>query len=93
VLAHFQDGEWRLLDMGWDDVDFYDLAMTDDGEGWAVGTRGTIIHFNKERWHIHSQQHPLRYLLSPITLTAVDMVSPEEGWAVGTNGTLLHYWR
>lgn len=91
ALALYQDGEWRLLELGWDDIDFYDLAMTDEGEGWAVGTHGTIIHFDKEHWQLYRQQHPLSALLRPITLTAIDMISSEEGWAVGTNGALFYY--
>jgi photosystem II stability/assembly factor-like uncharacterized protein len=61
----------------------YDVHMLGDVEGWAVGAKGTILHYINGRWE---------KVASPVTtdLRSIDMLSPTEGWAVGT-GTILRY--
>jgi len=65
-------------------VQFLDIVMFDNNEGWVVGDKGVILHYSQGQW----QQIP-----SPVNtpLVAIDMLNPEEGWAIGTFGVLLHY--
>ncbi len=59
-------------------------------DAWAVGTVGTIMHWDGSFW---------QSVASPTTasLTAVSMVSAFDGWAVGAQGVILHWngvaWR
>ena len=57
--------------------------MVSGGEGWAVGAKGTILHFAGGTWQVYA---------SPTAkdLRSVTMVSASEGWAVGDE-TILHY--
>jgi photosystem II stability/assembly factor-like uncharacterized protein len=58
--------------------------MTNSGEGWAVGDKGTILHFSGGSWGIIS---------SPVTntLRSLFMLGSTNGWAVGDGGTILRY--
>ena len=67
------------------DVDTMVLATN----GWAVGYKGTILHWNGSAWSA---------VTSPTTntLTSISMVSANDGWAVGlgatsTGGTFLRW--
>jgi photosystem II stability/assembly factor-like uncharacterized protein len=57
--------------------------MVSTADGWAVGDRGTILHYLGGRWVPAA---------SPVQadLTSVRMLSATEGWAVG-GSHLLHY--
>ena len=60
------------------------LSLTD---GWAVGSEGTILHYDGTSWSEVS---------SPTSndLYSVSMVSPTDGWTVGgtlEQSTILHY--
>jgi photosystem II stability/assembly factor-like uncharacterized protein len=58
--------------------------MVSATDGWAVGDRGTIAHYNGDTWE---------KVDSPTNtwLHKVFMVSTSDGWAVGDQGTILHY--
>ncbi len=59
------------------------IAVLPDGEAWAVGSGGLILH---EQGNVWTQQ------ASPTStrLIGVTMLSPTEGWAVGDQ-SILHY--
>lgn len=61
-----------------------DITIGGNGEGWAVGEAGTILHYDGESW---------RSVESPTdkTLHAVTFASAGEGWAVGKAGTILRH--
>ena len=54
-------------------------------EGWAVGERGTILHYRGGQWEPVDPSPTDRHLFS------VAFPTPQEGWAVGAWGTFLHY--
>src|SRR5919198_5248458 len=54
------------------------------GEGWAVGERGTILHYHAGQWDPVDSSPTDRHLFS------VAFPVPQEGWAVGAWGTVLH---
>ena len=63
--------------------------MVSATNGWAVGYKGTILHWNGSAWSA---------VTSPTTntLTSISMVSANDGWAVGlgatsTGGTFLRW--
>lgn len=60
------------------------VSALPDGEAWAVGSAGIILHEQNGIW---------TQVLSPTraALMGVAMVSPSEGWAVGPDSTLLHF--
>ncbi|PZS04626.1 MAG: hypothetical protein DLM69_01620 [Candidatus Chloroheliales bacterium] len=70
--------------------DLNSIDMVSPTEGWVVGNKGVILHYNGGRW---------QQLSSPVQggyLTGVSMVSPDDGWAVGQarvaqDGVILHY--
>lgn len=59
------------------------LSVLPDGEAWAVGAGGLILHEQGNVWE--QQQSP-----TGNRLTGIAMVSPTEGWAVGDQ-SILHY--
>ena len=63
--------------------DYQSVAFNTDGTGWAVGTGGSIYHFDGATW----TNYP-----SPTTqqLGSVTTISNSEAWAVGGGGTILH---
>ena len=64
--------------------DIRSIFMINANEGWAVGTAGTIIHWNGTTWTT---------VTSPTTNTlfSVFMVDANEGLATGGNGTIIHW--
>lgn len=62
----------------------YGIATFANGEGWAVGSDGLIVHETHGVW---------ARIASPTSQTfySIAMISPSEGWAVGDQGTILHY--
>lgn len=63
---------------------------TDENAVWAVGTGGTVIHYDGAQWI--RQKTP-----TDVTLTAVWGTTEKDVWAVGHHGTVIHYdgteWR
>lgn len=60
------------------------VDMISANDGWAVGSLGTILHWNGLEWEV---------IASPTTrvLRAVSMVTATDGWAVGDGGTVLRW--
>lgn len=75
-------GEWRTAYLTQSAV--LDIAVMDDGQAWAVGEAGIILHYDGESW---------RQVESPTEegLHAVAFSSADDGWAVGQAGTILRY--
>ena len=59
------------------------LSVLPDGEAWAVGSGGLILHEQDNVWT--QQKSPTSNELSNVA-----MLSPAEGWAVGDQ-SILHY--
>ena len=65
----------------------HDVALTSTGEGWAVGTAGTILRLNEAGWS--TAPSPTK-----LDLFGVWFASPSSGWAVGGYGgnRVALYW-
>lgn len=61
-----------------------DISVNTQGDGWIVGTNGSIIHFTQN--DLSRFQSPTRN-----NLRAVSVNTPNDAWAVGDFGTILHY--
>ncbi|MEP7356245.1 MAG: hypothetical protein ABI847_03335 [Anaerolineales bacterium] len=83
-LPTVSDGEWQLVSIGVPNA----LRAADflsPGEGWGVGLRGEIAHWDGNTW-IGSDSH-----ITAPTLNAVKLLDAQNGWAVGNNGTILSW--
>jgi hypothetical protein len=58
--------------------------MVSDDDGWAVGSDGSLLHWNGTRWEQASS--PTEKFLNGVFLLDTD-----NGWAVGNDGTLLQW--
>ena len=60
------------------------VDMLSSNEGWAVGYKGRISHWDGETWSI---------VQSPTTtdLNVVNIISTNDGWALGNDGKILHW--
>ena len=70
----------------------YDVAFTDDQNGWIVGDLGVILHTSsggKGKWK-HQRGGPRFHNSADAVLLGVDFISKQLGWVVGENGTILH---
>ncbi len=69
------------------------IALISASEGWAVGARGTILHYRGGQWlDWMNEPKPTRSAVpTSKDLTSVVMVSHSEGWAVGHGHVILHY--
>jgi predicted membrane protein len=63
------------------------VDMISSTDGWAVGWRGTIIHWNGTSWNLVDSPEIFEYR----TIWSVDMFSPTDGWAVGDGGRIIHW--
>ena len=88
---HYDGTRWQsAMPAGSPSASMQDIDMITPEEGWAVGARGTILHYNGSGWAAVDSPAP------NAMLNAIDMVSAQEGWAVGyddsgTKGVILHY--
>ncbi len=60
------------------------LALYPDGQAWAVGQAGNILHGQGNAWTLIDR-------LQGQSLYGVEFAGPNEAWAVGDEGRLLHY--
>jgi len=67
-------------------VDLHDVALAQDGTGWAVGDQGVLLRFDGTRWFVWPDPLPTIH-----NLTAVHVVSPSLAWAVTDGGEVLKY--
>jgi len=64
-------------------LNLYDVFMVSASDGWAVGSGGTMIHWDGSSWsNVTSPAAALR---------SVFMVSASDGWAVGYAGTIIRW--
>ena len=61
-----------------------DVHFLTRDEGWAVGTRGTILHTTNGGGVWESQSSG-----TIMTLWGIHFTSPENGWVVGNRGTIM----
>ncbi len=85
MIARYSAGQWNVIvnKIGEDDS-LQAISMVSSDEGWAVGDKGRIMHYQAGQWQ--EVASPTRNYL-----TGIAMTSPEEGWAVGLESTVLHY--
>lgn len=71
------------------DADYasYGVRLLSPNEGWLVGARGLIAHWNGTTWQ------PVVGGTNPVApaLRGLSMLSSVEGWAVGDSGQIWHY--
>lgn len=77
------NGQWVKQDQG-NYSGITDFAINAAGNGWIVGTNGTIVEI--VRGASRKFQSPTGY-----SLAAIAMVTPNDSWAVGDFGTIIHY--
>jgi len=67
----------------WTGVYLNSVYMASEDNGWIVGEKGTILHWDGNSWYSYD---------SPTTADLLDvkMLNSGEGWAVGREGTILH---
>jgi hypothetical protein len=71
-----------------DSVDLAGIWFRADGEeGWAVGSRGTILHYARSRWHRDTVQAPGAVDWRSVAFGA----DGRTGWAVGSRGGIARY--
>ena len=63
-----------------------DIAVQDDGQAWAVGTAGILLHFNGIEW-IRSNLHT-----KVPTLNSISFYDSTDGIAAGFGGALIRYY-
>lgn len=79
----YGNGFSDIFDPGY--VVIKDISMQSDGQGWAVGTAGTLLHFNGTEWNREVLQEKVP------TLNSLSFINSSDGIAVGFFGTLLKY--
>jgi photosystem II stability/assembly factor-like uncharacterized protein len=62
----------------------YSVYMLDETEGWAVGAKGTILHFSNGQWEPYESS-------TDRCLYAVRFNDALHGMAIGELGTILNY--
>jgi len=66
------------------DESLYSVHFLNPNDGWAVGHRGTIIHYGGTQWQLVDS--PTGFCLNDTYF-----ISSDDGWAVGDSGIILHY--
>jgi len=84
-IVRYKGGEWDVMMAKVEEGDsLLAISMVSSDEGWAVGDKGRIMHYQAGQWQEVASPTKKR-------LMGVAMTSPEEGWAVGLESTVLHY--
>jgi photosystem II stability/assembly factor-like uncharacterized protein len=65
--------------------DLFSVTFPTEGDGWACGRRGTILHTSDGGVTWDRQKSDTKY-----TLTSICFVDSLHGWAVGDGATILH---
>ena len=76
-------GPWKVA-ISPTQSDISSISMVSADDGWAVGKRGTILHYTGSQWVTENSP-------TSADLLSVVMDSATDGWAVGRSGTILHY--
>ena len=90
VIYHTSTGgagieDWTLQESGIEELLLCEATFIDRNSGWAVGTKGTIIHTldGGKKW-VTQESGTEKNLFS------VSFVDAQNGWVVGEFGTILH---
>ncbi len=86
MVLRWQNDQWRT-EATVDGQALVDIDMVTADEGWAVGTRGALLHYAAGRWT--PVEAPTK--TSDLRLSGIQMLSGSEGWAVGDASRLLHH--
>lgn len=78
---------WTQFDVSEINHKIFAFALVSPDEGWAVGERGAILHYQGGRWQPWKGSPTGNHLFS------LSFLNAEEGWAVGAWGTVLRYTR
>jgi photosystem II stability/assembly factor-like uncharacterized protein len=62
----------------------YSIYFLDKNNGWAVGEKGSIIHYDGINWSVQKSN-------TTCNLYSVFFLDVNNGWAVGAAGTILKY--
>jgi photosystem II stability/assembly factor-like uncharacterized protein len=94
TITHAGVGRWGVAPSPTDDT-LHGITIVSASDCWAVGTRGTILHFSGGQWRYWTEEQKSNWPAIPSTknLRSIAMVSANEGWAVGDDGEILHYMR
>lgn len=77
--------DWELQESEIEDLLLCEATFIDESRGWAVGTKGTIIHtLNGGKEWVKQESGTEKNLFS------VSFVDARNGWTVGELGTILH---
>jgi photosystem II stability/assembly factor-like uncharacterized protein len=70
----------------------FDVHFVNKTEGWAVGSRATILHTENggETWECQQATDGIEALADNIDLYGLHFVGSGKGWAVGDKGTIIH---
>jgi photosystem II stability/assembly factor-like uncharacterized protein len=63
------------------------IDMLSSTDGWAVGRRGSIVHWNGACWSLVDCPPTFEYR----TMWSISMVSSSDGWAVGDGGAIIRW--
>jgi len=64
-------------------INLHALDMVSPDEGWAVGDKGAILHYQAKRWFLAARAGG--------NLDTVSLGTKDEGWAGGSLSNLVHY--
>jgi photosystem II stability/assembly factor-like uncharacterized protein len=85
LILHYTGGSWvQVPAPPMAGVVLRSVFMLDSGNGWAVGSMGTILRYSGGIWGAVSSP-------TANTLRSVYMLGSTDGWAVGDGGQLLRY--
>lgn len=84
VLQHYDGQNWTPAACP-TSQGLYHAHGTGKADVWAVGSYGTIIHYDGKGWAVSGVG------TTTVTLKGVWAASPTDVWAVGSAGTILHY--
>jgi photosystem II stability/assembly factor-like uncharacterized protein len=76
--------QWFWYNPAIDGYSLYGICFTSSDNGWAVGNKGKILHYDGQRWEtVPSGTNQI--------LHSVYFLDADHGWAVGDQGTILKY--
>lgn len=95
VLLRYHDGQWRIASQTIPHQ-LWALTLRTASDGWAVGSDGSIIHWDGAQWSPTPLAPDSRFSGS-LYLDAIAAPSATEAWAAGMGGVMLRWdgstWR
>lgn len=83
-LYHWDGSSWNTTTTSQNIKAVSMVPGSSGGDGWAVGSNGTILRWNGSTWGSFTSP-------TSASLEDVKMISESDGWAVGYEGTVLHW--